>query len=92
MQETGYKIKNQEAIHYVTFSVVNWIDLFTRQVYKEIVVDNLNYCQREKGLSIYAWVIMSKDAMDNYGNNPMTPLPFIHPITPPNKHSLTGHL
>lgn len=59
MKETGYKIRNQQAIHFVTFSVVYWIGIFSRQIYKNILVDNLNYCIKEKGLTIYAWVVMS---------------------------------
>jgi len=45
--------------HYLTFRVVYWIDLFSRQVYRDIIIDSLKYCQREKGLEIFAWVIMS---------------------------------
>jgi len=53
-----YKFQNTEAIYFVTFSTVNWIDVFTRPLYKEILVDSLNYCIKNKGL-VYAWVIMS---------------------------------
>ncbi len=33
---TGYKIVEQDALHYVTFQVVKWIDVFTRKVYRDI--------------------------------------------------------
>jgi putative transposase len=56
---TAYQIKDQTTPHYLTFQVVYWIDLFSRQVYRDIVIDSLRYCQREKGLEIFAWVIMS---------------------------------
>lgn len=56
---TAYQIKDQSTPHYLTFQVVYWIDLFTRQDYRDIVIDSLKYCQREKGLEIFAWVIMS---------------------------------
>ena len=56
---TGYKIFDQEALHYVTFQIVNWIDIFTRKVYRDIVVDSLRYCQQNKGLEIFAFVVMS---------------------------------
>jgi REP element-mobilizing transposase RayT len=56
---TGYKIVDQEALHYVTFQVVNWVDLFTRQVYRDIVIESLKFCQVNKGLEIYAFVVMS---------------------------------
>lgn len=55
----GHKIVNQNAVHFLTFTVVGWLDVFTRQKYKEMIIDSLKYCQREKGLIIYAYVIMS---------------------------------
>jgi len=54
-----YKFRNPEAIYFVTFTTVNWIDVFTRPMYKDIVVESLNYCIKNKGLVVYAWVIMS---------------------------------
>ena len=54
-----YKFRNPEAIYFVTFTTVNWIDVFTRPIYKDIVVESLNYCIKNKGLVVYAWVIMS---------------------------------
>jgi REP element-mobilizing transposase RayT len=54
-----YKFRNPEAVYFVTFTTVNWIDVFTRLIYKEIIVDSLNYCIKNKGLMVYAWVIMS---------------------------------
>ena len=56
---TGYKIVEQDALHYVTFQVVKWIDIFTRKVYRDIVIDSLRFCQANKGLEIYAFVMMS---------------------------------
>ena len=56
---TGYKIVEQDALYYVTFQIVNWVDLFTRQVYRDIVIDSLRFCQQQKGLEIYAFVVMS---------------------------------
>jgi REP element-mobilizing transposase RayT len=55
----GYKISEQDELHYVTFQVVRWIDIFTRKVYRDIVVESLRYCQQNKGLEIYAFVVMS---------------------------------
>jgi REP element-mobilizing transposase RayT len=56
---TGYKISEQDGLHYVTFQIVRWIDIFTRQVYRDTVIENLCFCQQHKGLEIYAYVIMS---------------------------------
>ncbi len=55
----NYKIYNQELAHFVSFSVIRWIDVFVRQDYCNIIIESLKFCQREKGLVIYAWCIMS---------------------------------
>lgn len=31
--------------------MVNWIDVFTRESYKKILVESLDFCIKEKGLS-----------------------------------------
>ncbi|MCK9205366.1 MAG: transposase [Bacteroidales bacterium] len=56
---TGYQIKDQSACYYLTFQIVYWIDLFVKQVYRDIVVESLKFCQKEKGLELFSWVIMS---------------------------------
>ena len=33
--------------------------MFTRQVYRDIVLDSFRYCQANKGLRVHCWVIMS---------------------------------
>jgi len=32
------------------------IDIFSRRDYREIIVDSLNYCIKEKELVVYGWV------------------------------------
>ena len=54
-----YKFYEKEDLYFVTFSVVNWIDVFTRNIYKEVLLDSWEYCRKEKGLIIYAWCIMT---------------------------------
>jgi putative transposase len=46
-------------MYFVSFAVVAWVDVFTRKEYRDIVIESLQYCQREQGLEIYAWCIMS---------------------------------
>ncbi|MCB9081113.1 MAG: transposase [Lewinellaceae bacterium] len=55
----GYRILHQGDLHFVTLTITGWIDLFTRQCYRDIVIDNLRYCQARKGLQVFAFVIMS---------------------------------
>ena len=59
MATGGYKILNQDAVHFITFAVVGWVDVFTRKDYCDLVVNSLTYCQQQKGLIIYGWCIMS---------------------------------
>ena len=56
---TKYKINNPEGIYFVTFTVVEWIDVFTRTIYKDLFLESLIYCQDNKGLVVYAWCLMS---------------------------------
>jgi len=53
-----YKIRNQNHPHFVTLTVINWIDLFTRNLYRDILMDSLLYCRQHKGLLLYAWCLM----------------------------------
>jgi len=50
---------NEGYIYYLTLTVVDWVDVFTRPRYKHIIVESLKYCQKHKGLELYAWVLMS---------------------------------
>ncbi len=50
MPDTGY---------FVTITTVGWIDVFTRLKQKFIITNALAYCQKNKGLEIYAYCIMS---------------------------------
>jgi REP element-mobilizing transposase RayT len=56
---TGYQIKDQKALHFMTFQIVDWVDVFTRKVYKDIIIDSFKYSVEQKGLQIFAYVIMS---------------------------------
>jgi len=54
-----YKFKNPDGLYFVTFAVVDWVDVFTRDVYREIFVDSLNWSIKNKGLVVHAWVLMT---------------------------------
>lgn len=56
---TRYRFGDHSKTHFVTFAVINWIDVFSRECYKEILVESLNFCIAEKGLRLHAWVIMT---------------------------------
>jgi REP element-mobilizing transposase RayT len=55
----AYSIRDQQGIYFITFTVHQWVDVFTRKEYKDLLLDSISYCQKHKGLMVYAWVIMS---------------------------------
>lgn len=59
LSNQGYKIRNQAAIHFITFAVVEWVDVFTRKDYRDIVLESIRFCQLEKGMLLHSWCIMS---------------------------------
>jgi putative transposase len=59
VSEGGYQIRNQSAPHFITFSVVEWVDVFSRSQYCDVIIESLRYCQQHKGLRLFAWCIMS---------------------------------
>lgn len=59
MSGDRYFITDQNATYFLTFTVVDWIDVFTRPEYKQVIVDSLNYCIKQKGLECYGWVLMT---------------------------------
>ena len=46
----NYKFYNSGGLYFVSFAVVDWIDVFTRNEYKDIIVESLDFCQKNKGL------------------------------------------
>jgi len=72
MVSTKYKFRDQSRLYFVSFAVVYWIDVFIRNEYKDVLLDSFRYCQKEKGLEIYAWCIMTSHVhliIDTHGNN-----------------------
>ncbi len=55
----NYKFHNPEGVYFVSFAVVEWLDVFTRNEYKDVIINSLQYCQKEKGMELYAWCIMT---------------------------------
>ena len=55
----AYQINDPDGIYFVTFATVEWVDVFTRQIYRDILVESLSYCRENKGLKIHAWCLMS---------------------------------
>jgi len=45
----------------LTWSVVDWIDVFVVDCYRKVIPDSLRFCQRVKGLRVHAWVVMTNE-------------------------------
>jgi REP element-mobilizing transposase RayT len=56
---TGYEMDKPDGMYFLTFTVVDWVDVFTRQCYRDIITDSLAYCRKEKGLKVWGYTIMS---------------------------------
>lgn len=54
-----YTFRDPEAIYFITFAVIGWIDVFTRRCYCDVLLDSIRFCQQKKGLELFAWCVMS---------------------------------
>lgn len=59
LRSRNYKFHNPEGLYFVSFAVVDWLDVFTKNRYKDIILESLTYCQKNKGMDIFAWCIMT---------------------------------
>jgi putative transposase len=70
-----YKISDQEKLYFVTFTVIEWIDLFIRDEYRKIMIESIKYCQENKALEVYGYCIMTSHVHMIIGTNSIkTPL------------------
>ncbi len=61
-----YKIRDESGLYFVTFTVIGWVDLFVRNAYRDCIIDSLKYCQKEKGLIVHAFVIMTSSGLEGF--------------------------
>ena len=54
----NYKFHNPDGVYFISFAVVEWLDVLTCDEYKTILIESLHYCQQKKGMEIFAWCIM----------------------------------
>lgn len=64
-----YKIRDEDKLYFVTFTVIRWLDVFIRNQYKDIFLDSLKYCQKNKGLELCAYCIMTSHVHMIIGRN-----------------------
>lgn len=54
-----YKFRDARGVYFITFTVVAWVDVFTRNLYRDILISSFEFCTANKGLRIHAYVIMT---------------------------------
>lgn len=57
-----YAIRDQDQFYFVTFTVIHWLDVFIRDEYRNVFIESLKFCQKEKGLQVGAWCLMTSHA------------------------------
>jgi REP element-mobilizing transposase RayT len=53
-----YIARDNDQAYFITMTIIEWIDLFTRTNHKNTIIEALKHSQQTKGLEIFAWVIM----------------------------------
>ncbi len=53
-----YKFREKGGAYFISFAVVNWIDVFTREIYFSCIIDSLEFCRKHKEMEIYEYCIM----------------------------------
>ncbi|MFD1553808.1 transposase [Putridiphycobacter roseus] len=54
-----YKVINSQTPTFITITINGWVDLFVRPVYSNIIDDAINYCIKNKGLIVHAYIYMT---------------------------------
>lgn len=54
-----FKVVPEHDLYFLTGTIIDWIDVFSRKDYCQTIYDSWKYCIQEKGLRIHAFVIMS---------------------------------
>ena len=53
-----YKIVEDDSIYFMTSTIIEWIQVFTKKEYFNIIVQSLSYCRQKKGLKLFAYVVL----------------------------------
>jgi hypothetical protein len=63
-----YFLADQAGIHFLTLTVVDWIDVFARRNHKGVIAESLNRCIGDRGLIVgQAEDHLYRSAMDYAG-------------------------
>lgn len=53
-----YKFGEKSGAYFISFATVNWIDVFTRDIYFSSIIESLDFCRKNKGMELYGYCIM----------------------------------
>ena len=59
MWGSGELNSEKQTCYFITLNTVDWVDIFIRPVYKQVVVHTLNHFIESKGLIVYSWCLMT---------------------------------
>lgn len=51
--------EDKNKIHFLTFTTIEWIDIFTKPEYFDLIISAFKYCQKNQGLLLCGFVIMT---------------------------------
>lgn len=60
MWELGdmYKIDSEYSMYFITSTIIEWVPLLINEQIMQIMIVSFVFCQKEKGLRIYGYVVM----------------------------------
>jgi len=58
LMRSRYTIVESEGIYFLTATIVDWLPVFTTSSECEIILDALLFCRKNKGLRLYAYVLL----------------------------------
>jgi putative transposase len=53
-----YKFRDNSKLYFVSFAVINWIDVFIRNEYKQVLLDSFDYCPGLAGMTSHVHLII----------------------------------
>jgi len=59
MNSEKNNFSEKQACYFLTFNTVDWVDIFIRPVYKQIIVHSLNHFIAQKGVTVFCWCLMT---------------------------------
>jgi putative transposase len=53
-----YKFHNPNGAYFISFATVNWLNLFTHDIYFSVLADSIDYCREKKGMELFCYCFM----------------------------------